>query len=295
MGAKGTKNLALGRPPTARPAKAGFSRRTARALINKHHLLEKKRQKALKAGDQDVATAITAEISSLGGLERYQQASLLGQSKDRGGDSSKILLEWIKPSLSNTAQQAKTKHERIRMLEVGALSTSNACSSSDYFETVRIDLNSQAPGILRQDFMERPLPSNDSDRFDIISLSLVLNFVPEPAGRGDMLRRATSFLQSPELTIGSLSAIPAIFLVLPKSCVLNSRYCSEELLGNIMASFGLSRTNRKVTGKLFYSLWRRDKPVQTHAQRFPKKEINPGPGKNNFAIVVNSLDESGKG
>lgn len=38
----------------------------------------------------------------------------------------------------------------------------------------RIDLNSQGPGIEKQDFMDRPLPTSDQSRFDILSLSLVL-------------------------------------------------------------------------------------------------------------------------
>ena len=72
------------------------------------------------------------------------------------------------------------------MLEVGALSTSNACSRSGLFEIERIDLNSQAEGITQQDFMERPLPKDSSEQFEIISLSLVLNYVPDAIGkRGD--------------------------------------------------------------------------------------------------------------
>ncbi|KEZ44873.1 Uncharacterized protein SAPIO_CDS3005 [Scedosporium apiospermum] len=233
---KTQKSLSLGRPPTARPPKAAFSRKTARTLINRHHHLEKRRQQAIRDGDEGSAAAAAAEISALGGLERYQQASLLGQSKDRGGDSSRVLLDWLKPSLSSKNKEIGTQ---IRMLEVGALSTSNACAASGYFETVHIDLNSQAPGILKQDFMERPLPSSDAERFDLISLSLVLNFVPDPAARGRF-----------------------------------------------------SRLEWKITGKLVYSLWRRDAAVSTPARSFPKKEINPGPKRNNFAVVLKGTKDA---
>jgi len=287
---KTQKSLSLGRPPTARPPKAAFSRKTARTLINRHHHLEKRRQQAIRDGDEGSAAAAAAEISALGGLERYQQASLLGQSKDRGGDSSRVLLDWLKPSLPSKNKELGTQ---IRMLEVGALSTSNACAASGYFETVHIDLNSQAPGILKQDFMERPLPSSDAERFDLISLSLVLNFVPDPAARGSMLRRMTAFLRMPGPSLRhSGEAFPSVFIVLPRSCVLNSRYCSEELFGDIMASLGFSRLEWKITGKLVYSLWRRDAAVSTPARSFPKKEINPGPKRNNFAVVLKGTKDA---
>ncbi|PKS11877.1 hypothetical protein jhhlp_001171 [Lomentospora prolificans] len=288
MGVTRKKSLSRGRPPTARPVNAAFSRRAARTLINRHHHLEKKRQKAVKEGDETTAKAASAEITALGGLERYQQASLLGQSKGRGGDSSRVLLEWIKHSISSTDD--RSRFPRIRMLEVGALSTTNACATSGYFETERIDLNSQAPGILQQDFMERPLPPGDSDCFDIISLSLVLNFVPEPAGRGDMLRHATAFLRVPDPALLTLRLLPSIFIVLPKSCLLNSRYCSEELFTDIMHSLGFSKVQRKVTGKLYYSLWRRDTATASPTRPFPKKEINPGAKRNNFAVVLKTSE-----
>lgn len=261
-----------------------MTRKAARTLINKHHALEKRRQQALQSGDEGAAAAASAEIAALGGLDRYQQASLLGQSKVRGGDSSAVLLEWLAPFFSNNYSNSG----RITMLEVGALSTANACSTSGRFDNVRIDLNSQEPGIIKQDFMERPLPAGASEKFDIISLSLVLNFVPDPVGRGDMLRRTTQFLRRPSrASPDGEGPFPSLFLVLPRSCVLNSRYCTEERLEQIMSSLGYSRVESKTTQKLVYCLWvLGSQAPSSQQQEFPKKELNPGPTRNNFTIVL---------
>lgn len=70
------------------------------------------------------------------------------------------------------------------MLEIGALSPDNAAAKRPYIMNTPIDLNSQHPDILAQDFLQRPLPKTNADRFDIVSCSLVLNFVPEPRDRG---------------------------------------------------------------------------------------------------------------
>lgn len=283
---KTPKPLSQGRPPRFKSTNASISRKAARSLINKHHTLEKRRQQALKNGDEASAAAASAEIAALGGLDRYQQASLLGQSKLRGGDSSTILLEWLAPFLLSRKEEPRSPC--IRMLEVGALSTDNACSTSGYFDNVRIDLNSQEPGILKQDFMERPLPSDPGERFDIISLSLVLNFVPDPASRGSMLRRTTEFLCKPSSVAHTREEPhPSLFLVLPRSCVLNSRYCTEERLEQIMLSLGYYKVESKTTQKLVYYLWKFNTPASSAQNRtFPKKEVNAGPKRNNFAIVI---------
>lgn len=35
-------------------------------------------------------------MDSLGGMQAYQASSILGQGKERGGDSSRVLVEWLK-------------------------------------------------------------------------------------------------------------------------------------------------------------------------------------------------------
>jgi len=262
-----------------------MSRKASRSLINTHHQLEKKRRQAAARGDKAEEAAVTKELTKLGGLDHYQQASLQGQSHERGGDTSRVLLDWL-PTAS-----LKSRDEPIRMLEVGALSTKNACSTSGAFDVVHIDLHSQEPGILEQDFMDRPLPTDESDKFDIISLSLVLNFVPEAEGRGRMLLRTLSFLydESRVLLPGKEELFPCLFLVLPRSCVTNSRYFTEQRLEQIMNALGYVKTHSKLTQKLIYTLWRRENRKLGRMANFPKKEVNPGRTRNNFVITLNEM------
>jgi 25S rRNA (adenine2142-N1)-methyltransferase len=260
------------------------SSKATRTIIRSHHTLEKQKAQALADGNQAKVAALTAEIEAQGGIQRYQKASLLGQSNDRGGDSSKILMDWLRPFQSDLKEGAAAG-KPLRMLEVGALSMMNACSRSQYFEIERIDLNSQAEGIKQQDFMERPLPTNMSERFDIISLSLVLNYVPDPAVRGQMLMRTTDFLKRDGLSGRIAESCPCLFLVLPAPCVLNSRYMDEPRLDAIMTNLGFSLLEKKVSRKLVYYLWRLV-GIPEARLAFKKEELRSGKARNNFAVVL---------
>lgn len=213
---------------------------------------------------------IDAEIEQRGGLHVYQMASTVGQDHQRGGDSLKWLVKWFK-ELGRTADNA---------LEIGCLSPNNAILNSKMFgEVTRIDLNSQSPHILQQDFMKRPLPESNEDKFDVISCSLVLNFVPTPAERGDMLRRMTKFLRL------TGSAAPAVFLVLPLPCVTNSRYFDAALLDKIMTSLGFTQVRYHEAQKVGY--WLYDwlgEAVPRYVCK--KKELHAGANRNNFHIVL---------
>ncbi|EZF35569.1 hypothetical protein H109_03296 [Trichophyton interdigitale MR816] len=282
---KRKKSLAQGRPPTVKKPAASLSARATRDLIRSHHQLHKARARAAAEGNEELVRQLDGEIAAKGGLKSYQIASKKGQSKERGGDSSHVLLQWLKPKLLGGGIQGHPENGtgKLRVLEVGALSSRNACSMVKALDVTRIDLHSQEAGILQQDFMERPPPTTDGDRFHIISLSLVLNYVPDPTGRGEMLRRTVEFLASGVKD----DVLPALFLVLPAACVLNSRYLTEERLDDIMASLGYQQLQRKVSSKLIYYLWRyTDVHVRTKGIAFPKQVINPGPGRNNFAVVL---------
>lgn len=70
-----------------------------------------------------------------------------------------------------------------RLLEVGALKPDNYASCSSWIEPTPLDLHSRHPSILEQDFLLMD-EEEHREKWDIISLSLVLNFVPEAKDRG---------------------------------------------------------------------------------------------------------------
>ncbi|KAI9802855.1 MAG: hypothetical protein M1833_001454 [Piccolia ochrophora] len=275
--------LSTGRPPLANRRAPKFSSRATRACIRSYHQIQKQLAQATAEGDVARVESLQAQLEQQGGLKLYQQASIIGQSNERGGDSSKVLLDFLQPVSGSSDGNYRGQ---LRMLEVGALSTNNACSRSNLFDVERIDLNSQEQGILQQDFMKRPLPEGDEEAFDVLSLSLVLNYVPNPASRGDMLRRTTLFLKSSMKGPHPKTMFPCLFLVLPAPCLLNSRYLNKSRLAHLMHSFGYTLFSWRESSKLIYSLWTYEASAARVDEVFPKVQVNPGASRNNFAIVL---------
>ncbi|KAF2142711.1 uncharacterized protein K452DRAFT_297261 [Aplosporella prunicola CBS 121167] len=325
-----SKHLSTHKPGSS----SSLSAKATASIIRRHHQLQKAHAQAVRAGEHARAAAIQRDIDAAGGIETYQVASITGQSSERGGDSSRVLVDWLEelqPALKKKGaahkekkeEEGKAEESRLRLLEVGALSTTNACSKRRYFAVERIDLHSQGAGITQQDFMQRPLPVSDSQRFDVLSLSLVLNYVPDAVGRGEMLRRTCAFLSPNTPAVGSERSersehseqdeqseqnkqnkqdeqsehsaddqpppFPALFLVLPAPCITNSRYLDRARLGAIMGSLGYVPLREKLTAKLVYQLWRYDGPaigVKRKQQQFPKVEVHAGGKRNNFCVVL---------
>ncbi|KAI9811810.1 MAG: hypothetical protein M1826_003031 [Phylliscum demangeonii] len=273
--------LTAGRPrkPNTQPA---MSSRTTRNVIRSYHKLEKQRNSALERGDSELAQDLAARMEAQGGLEGYQRASLQGQAKQRGGDSSKVLCDWFRPALDSAESGG---NGRIRVLEIGALRADNACSRLSRFDVTRIDLNSQDENIQQQDFMNRPLPLNDQERFDVISLSLVLNFVAAPLARGEMLLRTTQFLRLTQPSTEVRELLPSLFLVLPLPCVDNSRYLTEDRLKDIMGSMGYVLVKQTTSARMVYYLWRYECETFRADGVFRKVEVHSGSTRNNFAIT----------
>ncbi|KEF60646.1 uncharacterized protein A1O9_02207 [Exophiala aquamarina CBS 119918] len=347
------------------------SSKHTRSIIRTHHVLQKRLTRARAANDTAQIQALEAQLAEAGGLKTYQLASTVGQSSSRGGDSSRVLVEWLHDEIEprrraprvmakldkkQGQQQARKLHAEpgtssslpspnraasplpgqlrpsispqapphehlllpLHVLEIGALSTQNALNVAGATSVRRIDLRSSGQGIEECDFMAFPLPSavdgsgewHGRRGYDVLSLSLVLNYVPDADGRGEMLRRTTQFFaargdadgehveveaevaEAGERRRCPRPLLPCLFLVLPAPCLHNSRYLDPRHLTSLMSTLGYSLLNSKTTQKLYYSLWHYDisKQEEWLAQgqptRFPKKEINPGGGRNNFCIAL---------
>ena len=265
---------------------SSLSSRKTQSIVRAHHVLRKKLHKATVQKDEVAVTDILGKIEAAGGLKTYQEASIQGQSIHRGGDSSKMLMKWVSEATIHPSSPLK-ESERSRMLEVGALRIDNACSRSGLFNVERIDLHSQHPQIKEEDFMQRTIPALRNEGFDIVSLSLVVNFVSDAVERGEMLKRVGSFLRHKSSADGIDGLLfPSLFLVLPAPCVTNSRYLNEERLEEMMKTLGYMRAKRRMSVKLVYYLWKYDGQAKGAMRVFKKEEVRMGGSRNNFAIVL---------
>lgn len=221
------------------------------------------------------------ELADEKGLANYQIASRMGQDSNRGGDSSKILIQWIKELIESKEQD----NAELCALEIGSLSKNNKISTSGIFNPViRIDLNNSNDdeGIIRQDFMKRPIPKTDKDRFDLISCSLVLNFVPTALERGDLCQRFKFFLKQD-------TKEAYIFIVLPLPCLSNSRYMSTDRFHKLMQSLGYTNIRYHEAKKVCYMLYKRhdlNENLSLTKLFYKKQQSRDGHKMNNFNILL---------
>jgi 25S rRNA (adenine2142-N1)-methyltransferase len=263
----------------------------SQALISKFHVLNKEKDRLKQQPPStevlERLNQIDKEMEHMGGLDAYQKASLLGQDKRRGGDSSKWfikqLLSMKKPehfkSDKNYIAGKPSPPETYSLLDVGAVSGSNYIKEGKWIKTKAIDLNPQDSLVEKADFFEFPIPQ---EKYQILCLSLVINFVGDPKRRGIMIARANKFL----VTNGLL------FVVLPNPCVNNSRYCTNEHFKKILEYLGFKLETSHISRKLVYYLFRKIKEInnlskiQNSKPKFPKVLLNDGVSTNNFCVVI---------
>jgi 25S rRNA (adenine2142-N1)-methyltransferase len=97
---------------------------------------------------------------------------------------------------------------------------------------------------------------------------------------GRMLERARHFLCNKR---------GFLFLVLPLACVKNSRYCTEERLHHVTESLGYICVASHSSSSLVYHLYKVNDKVGLQSiplVEYGKEELNPGPNRNNFHIVL---------
>ncbi|KAF9234772.1 nucleolus protein [Melanogaster broomeanus] len=252
---------------------------TTRTLIRRFHVLLKK-QRQLQKSVSSTCNAqelrdVEREIEEMGGLAAYQHMSNIGQGADRGGGSEKVLIKWLVGMGLSKRDDGRGK---LSLLEVGALRPDNYASCASWIDTTPMDLRSRHPAILEQDFL--CMDANEhGERWDIVSLSLVVNFVPEPKDRGRMLTLVHTFLRPSGL----------LFLALPLPCVENSRYLTFEHLQSLMSAIGFVEIEKKWRqgGKMAYWLYRKVQPDGSSSTRdFRKKSICREGKRNNFCILL---------
>ncbi|KAH9966484.1 nucleolus protein [Russula dissimulans] len=258
--------------------------RASRAVIRRFHTLLKQQ----KSAHGDTLADVNREIEELGGLENYQRMSCIGQSGDRGGGSEKVLIGWLKlmgwegAHHQNRDWKGRGKEGKQRLLDVGAVRPDNYRGCAAWLDVTAIDLRSRHPSILERDFLLMDL-SEHREAWDMICLSLVLNFVPDAKDRGRMLVQAHSMIRS-----GGLC-----FIALPLPCVDNSRYMTLEHMRELMDVIGFSQreVRWKSGGKMVYWLYQKrpsDSPESSRSGgHFRKKKVlRQGGNRNNFHILL---------
>ncbi|KIK65513.1 hypothetical protein GYMLUDRAFT_357695 [Collybiopsis luxurians FD-317 M1] len=251
---------------------------SSRAVIRRFHVLLKQQAQLQKLVPGDVSKRaelanVENEIEKLGGLESYQRMSAIAQGTDRGGGSEKVLIRWLEEKGMHKTDK------KLRLLEVGALKPDNYESCLRWIQVTPMDLNSRHPSILEQDFLQLDENKN-REKWDIISLSLVLNFVPEPSDRGRMLCLANDFL----MPGGHL------FVALPLPCLTNSRYLDFEHFASLMMCLGFTEVQNhwRKGGKMVYYLFQKKTSgrLPSVPEQFIKKRILRQGDRNNFSILL---------
>lgn len=229
--------------------------------ISLFHALEKR---IAASKDPAEIAKLKLEQQQLGGLEAYQKASLTGGAKTKGGETGK----WF----AKTWQELYGKDDEIRFLDVGAIH-GTTYDKFPWINTTSIDLNAMGPGVIQADFFKFPIPREPDQLYDVVGLSLVLNFVGDLQLRAEMLRRAHHFLK-PE---------GHIFVVLPLACLNNSRYMDHERFRGILATLGWEPVAEHDSAKLTHWIFKRTKGDN---KTWKREEVRGGVDRNNFCIVV---------
>ncbi|KAJ6547136.1 nucleolus protein [Mycena capillaripes] len=254
---------------------------SSRKVIRRYHVLLKQQAQLEALPTHDAKTAQTLDdikhqMEELGGLEFYQRMSAIGQGHDRGGGSEKPAISFLKEAYRANCEGGNAQKPILNLLEVGALKPDNYESCRTWIKTTPLDLHSRHPNILEQDFLLMDEAEN-REKWDVVSLSLVLNFVSDAKDRGRMLRLAWNFL------------VPGghLFLALPLPCVMNSRYLTCERLTALMDAVGFSQVKErwKAGGKMIYSFYQK-RATPGSGEAFTKKVVLRQGDRNNFSILL---------
>jgi len=248
-----------------------ISSRKDRRIITEYHTLNKtidsvRKNPSIHREDKAAQiAALEAKKEKIGGINAYQKASKLGEARHGSFNSAKWILKQLR---AHNVCANRTEDEKLRLLDVGALDN-NYKKHAKWIQCTPIDLNPQSNEVIKADFLKL-----DDKKYDVVVLSLVVNFEGDIRKRGDMLRKC------PKLVVDK----GYLFIVLPRPCLDNSRYLNEELFVSMPESLGFDVCSRHSSKKLSFFMFRRTRQVRVKS--FPKKILRKGGNHNNFAIVL---------
>eukprot|EP00536_Pseudo-nitzschia_multiseries_P001278 jgi/Psemu1/234451/estExt_Genewise1.C_160062 len=272
------------------------------AVISEYHTLNKRLEQTENDDSltpeerQKLTSEIKKQQEAMGGLDRYQKASIYGAKS-----SKFVCADWVVPLLekeletkAGTTSDHHSPRHRLRVLDVGAIDNQyHGKGYDDWLDAVPIDLHGgQHESVLQVDFFDyaheycagfdmaatvsstkkvktktkgtagnsrddRLTPSSPRP-FDAIVMSLVLNFQGDPRKRGDMLALASD---------PRLLKLPSendqrggmLFVALPSASLDNSRYCDLDRFVEVVTNplFRLELVEKKRSSKLILLAFRR--------------------------------------
>jgi 25S rRNA (adenine2142-N1)-methyltransferase len=157
------------------------------------------------------------------------------------------------------------------MLDIGAIHGTQY-EKHRWIKVTSIDLNALGPNVIQADFFKFPIPPAD-ELYDVVGLSLVINFLGSLEARAEMLRRAHRFLKNG----GHL------FVVLPLACLSNSRYLDHGRFTGLLKTLGWEPVVQYDSSRLTHWLLKRGKG---DSKKWKREEVRGGAKRNNFCIVV---------
>ena len=287
--------------PLVPPPNQTMSRKRARQVTTAFHQLTRGHATKMDAGSavaldkaQVVAYQKASQVSTsfhstskwvLGYLSRNGWVYGIPVSEDEAEEETETTAAKEKCK-SNSRKRRKERHP-TRLLEIGAINTQLLDASQtrrQYLLNVRaIDLHAMDKRIEEADFLRLPLHdvkrNSEDGGYDVIVCSMVINCVPTPSARGEMMCRLYHFLRP-----GGL-----LFLTLPRTCLRLSPYMDAADFGQLLTDLGLAICETKESPKIAFFVCQRVVQRPWDGTRWTKLHRRHQGAKftNDFSIVLN--------
>ncbi len=208
------------------------SRKHARRVTTQYHSITRKMSSATTEAE---LAACREELSTIGGVAAYQQASALSTTLF---STSKWVARALRAVVTKSAAHKRAGRPVPRVLEIGAINTQ--LLDTPGLSVRAIDLHSSDPRIEQCDFLQLPHggeldeATGAARAYDAVVCSMVLNCVPDARKRFDMLVGIRAQLRS-----GGRA-----FITLPRSCLAHSFTVNEASFRDCLAAVGLPLSER---------------------------------------------------
>ncbi|EQC33321.1 hypothetical protein SDRG_09299 [Saprolegnia diclina VS20] len=254
------RKVPIGPPPVK-------SRRRAREITTEFHRVTHELNRLQDAAKDEVAKARHAELEQrlkdLGGRQVYQDASILSTSFHRTS-------KWVFSLLTKFGLRPGKKQPPLDVLEVGAINTQLLVCP--WLNVQAIDLIARHAKIQQLDFFDVPFTKT----FDVVVSSMVINCVPTPEKRGEMLQRTWRHLKDDG----------HFFLMLPLLCLTNSNHMTVDHFEAILTRVGFEIREKKETPKIAFFCLRKVPATAVPPGTFQHKTLRPGPKRNDFGVAI---------